>query len=146
MSAKDDAGPPEGYQYLREELRFEHTLLTSRMSAYLTGQSFLFTASAIARATNWHGFYYISGCLLPLVGVSASAVVLYSIHTAYERMDQWRAREKEFEGKHPLCIYYPEDRHRKSLLFTTLMPWLFIAVWVTLALLIHVFQPQPGGM
>jgi hypothetical protein len=137
---------PEGYTYLREELRFEHTLLSSRMTYYMTSQSFLFTAAAIARSMNWHGFYWFSGVLLPFVGVAASAVLLYSIHAAYGRLDQWRAREKLFEGKHPLIVLYPEDKHCKSLLFTSLMPWLLIGVWVVFAALIHVFQPQGGGM
>ena len=73
---------------------------------------------------NWQGFYWFSGALLPLVGLAASGTILYSIHTAYGRMDAWRAREKEFEGTHPLVILYPERMHRRSLLFTTLMPWL----------------------
>lgn len=146
MADERDKALPEGYTYLRQELRFEHTLLGSRMTYYMTSQSFLFTAAAIARATHWHGVYWISGVLLPLVGVAASAVLLYSIHAAYGRMDQWRAKEKLFEGRHPLVVLYPEDRHRKSLLFTTLMPWLLMGVWITFAVLIHVFQPSGGGM
>ena len=137
---------PEGYSYLREELRFEHTLLGSRMTYYMTSQSFLFTAAAIARGMHRHGVYWLSGALLPVVGIAASLVVLFSIHAAYGRMDQWRAKEKTFEGKHPLVVVYPEDKHRTSLLFTTLMPWLFTGVWIVFAVLIHVFQPHAGGM
>ena len=148
--AKDDianAGEiPAGYKFLREELHFEHTLLGGRMTYYMTSQSFLFTAAAIARATQWHGVYWFSGVMLPLVGVAASAVLLDSIHAAYGRMDRWRAKEKLFEGRHPLVVLYPEDKHRKSLRFTTLMPWLFIAVWLAFAALIHAFRPQAGGM
>jgi hypothetical protein len=40
---------PKGYTYLREELRFEHTLLGGRMTYYMTSQSFLFTAAAFRR-------------------------------------------------------------------------------------------------
>jgi hypothetical protein len=137
---------PEGYMYLRGELRFEHTLLGGRMTYYMTSQSFLFTAAAIARGMQSNGCYWLSGVLLPLVGVASSVVLLYSIHAAYERMDQWRAKEQEFEGKHPLIVLYPEDKHHKSLLFTTLMPWLLIVVWMAFAILIHVLQPQAGGM
>lgn len=137
---------PEGYKYLREELRFEHTLLGGRMTYYITSQSFLFTAAAIARATNWNGFHWFSGALIPLVGIASSAVILYSIHAAYGRMDEWRAKEKEFAGSHPLVVIFPEEKHKKSLLFTSLMPWLFLGVWVVLAVLIHAFPPQPGGM
>ena len=142
----DDKPLPEGYTYLREELRFEHTLLGGRMTYYMTSQSFLFTAAAIARGMQSHDFYWLSGALLPVVGIVASICLLYAIHAAYGRMDQWRAKEKAFEGKHPLIVLYPEDEHRKSLLFTSLMPWLFIAVWIVFAILIHIFQPQTGGM
>jgi hypothetical protein len=138
--------PPEGYTYLRQELRFEHTLLGSRMTYYMTSQSFLFTTAAIARVVHWHGVYWFSGVLVPLVGIAASGVLLFSIHAAYGRMDEWRAKEKLFEGKHPLVVLYPEDKHRKSLMFTTLMPWLLIGVWVIFAVLIHIFPPQAGGM
>ncbi|MBP3955646.1 hypothetical protein J8F10_10175 [Gemmata sp. G18] len=137
---------PEGYTYLRQELRFEHTLLGSRMTYYMTSQSFLFTTAAIARAVQWHGVYWFSGVMVPIVGIAASAVLLFSIHAAYGRMDQWRAKEKLFEGKHPLIVLYPEEKHRKSLLFTTLMPWLLISVWIVFAVLIHIFKPQGGGM
>ena len=137
---------PEGYTYLRQELRFEHTLLGSRMTYYMTSQSFLFTTAAIARSVQWHGVYWFSGVMVPLVGVAASGVLLFSIHAAYGRMDQWRAKERLFEGTHPLIVLYPEDKHRKSLLITTLMPWLLVAVWLALAALIHLFHPQGGGM
>ena len=142
-----DAGaPPAGYVYLREELRFEHTLLGGRMTYYMTSQSFLFTAAAIARGTHWRGVYWFSGVMLPVVGVAASAVLLDSIHAAYGRMDAWRKPEKAFAGKHPLVVLYPENKHRKSLLFTTLMPWLFMAVWLAFAILIHLFRPEAQGM
>jgi hypothetical protein len=143
--ADDKTAPvPEGYKYLREELRFENTLLVGRLTAYITSQSFLFTASAVARGTNWRGFYWISGGLLPLVGVAASVIMLEVVRTAYGRMDEWRAKEKAFAG-HPLVVLYPEGAHKRSLLFTTLMPCLFLAVWVAFVVLIHVFQPQAGG-
>ena len=92
------------------------------------------------------GCYWLSGVLLPFVGVASSVVLIYSIHSAYERMDQWREKEKQFEGKHPLVVLYTESKHHKSLLFTTLMPWLLIVVWVVFAALIHILQPQAGGM
>ncbi|VTR92863.1 unnamed protein product [Gemmata massiliana] len=142
----EDDNLPAGYLYLHEELRFEHQLLGSRMTYYMTSQSFLFTTAAIARAMQWHGVYWFSGVLVPLVGIAASAVLLFSIYAAYGRMNDWRAKEKLFEGKHPLIVLYPEDKHRKSLLFTTLMPWLLMRVWAVFTLLIHVFQPQGGGM
>lgn len=142
----EDGKPPAGFLYLREELRFEHQLLGSRMTYYMTSQSFLFTTAAIARSVQWHGVYWFSGIMVPLVGIASSAVLLFSIHAAFGRLDQWRAKEKQFEGKHPLIVLYPEDKHRKSLLFTILMPWLLIGVWLALAVLIHVFEPQGGGM
>lgn len=100
MASDDENGMtlPEGYTYLRRELRFEHTLLGSRMTYYMTSQSFLFTAAAIARATHWHGVYWFSGIMIPIVGVASSAVLPFSIRAAYQRLDQWRAKEKLFEG------------------------------------------------
>ncbi|VTS00551.1 unnamed protein product [Gemmata massiliana] len=142
----NDEKPPAGYLYLREELRFEHQLLGSRMTYYMTSQSFLFTTAAIARSVQWNGVYWFSGVMVPVVGIAVSVVLLYSIYAAYERMAQWREQEKTFVGKHPLVMPYPEDKHRKSLMFTTLMPWLLIGVWVALAVLIHIFEPQGGGM
>lgn len=109
----DESGkPPAGYLYLREELRFEHQWLGSRMTYYMTSQSFLFTTAAIARAVHRNGVYWFSGVLVPLVGIVTSAVRLNSIHAAYERMDRWREKEKPFEGTHPLVVLYPEDEHR----------------------------------
>jgi hypothetical protein len=138
--------PPAGYLYLREELRFEHTLLGSRMTYYMTSQSFLFATAAIARAVQWHGVYWFSGIMVLPVGVATSAVLLFTTYAAFGRLDQWRAKEKQFEGKHPLIPLYPANKHRKSLLFTILMPWLLIGVWLALAVLIHLIKPQGGGM
>jgi hypothetical protein len=144
MAEDSGSALPEGYKYLREELRFENTLLVSRLTAYITSQSFLFTASAIARGTNYHGFYWVSGFLMPLIGVAASALMLAVIRAAYKRIDEWREKERAFAG-HPLVVLYSDRDHARSLLFATLMPGLFLGVWVALAVLIHVFQPQSGG-
>lgn len=90
----DESGkPPAGYLYLREELRFERQWLGSRMTYYMTSQSFLLTTAVIARAVDWNGAYWFSGVLVSLVGIAASAVRLNSIHAAYERMDRWREGE-----------------------------------------------------
>lgn len=142
----DEGKPPAGYLYLREELRFEHQLLGARLASYMTSQSFLFTAAAIARGVQWNGVYWFSGVLVPVVGVAASAVLLFSIHAAYGRMREWRRRERDFVGKHPLVVVSPEAEHRKGLLFTTLMPWLLTGVWLVLAVLVHVFRPTAGGV
>lgn len=111
----------------------------------MASQSFLFTTAAIARIMEWHGVHWFSGVLVPLVGIAASLVLLLSIQAAYERLDGWRAKEKVFEGQHPMVVLYPDTKHRRSLLFTTLMPWLFITVWLVVAVLIHLFQPHDGG-
>lgn len=95
----DESGkPPAGYLYLREELRFERQWLGSRMTYYMTSQSFLLTTAAIARAVDWNGVYWFSMGLVSLVGIAASAVRLNSIHAAYERMDRWRAEGEAVRG------------------------------------------------
>ena len=144
-AACPDDKPPAGYLYLREEMRFEHTLLGGRMTYYMTGQSFLFTAAAVARGTNWEGFYWLSGGVLPLVGVSGSVVMLLAIRAAYARMAVWREKEKRYDGRHPLVYVNPDGKHRHTLLFSTLMPWVFLAVWAAMPVLFHLFRPQSGG-
>jgi hypothetical protein len=70
--------------------------------------------------------------------------MLAVIRAANLRIDEWRANEKAFAG-HPLVVLYSDRDHARSLLFATLMPGLFLGVWVALAVLINVFQPQSGG-
>src|SRR5262245_41120374 len=45
-------------------------------------------------------------------------------------------------GKHPLIALFPAAMRQPSLLFTTVMPWLFLGVGVALAALYQVFQPS----
>lgn len=66
---------------LREDIRAEDTLIASRVTWYVTSQSFLLTAYAASWQANflWPAFFHV---VLPLAAIALSAVIFSSIYAA----------------------------------------------------------------
>jgi hypothetical protein len=66
---------------LREDIQAEHTLITSRVTWYVTSQAFLLTAYAMSWNAGfvWPGFFHRA---LPIAAMALSVVILTSIYAA----------------------------------------------------------------
>ena len=76
------------------EIQAEHTLISHRLNWYVTSQSFLFTAYAIAGGVNeWRTFFQYG---MPLVGVALSVLALMAIWSALEVQRDLIKVQKDF--------------------------------------------------
>jgi hypothetical protein len=139
----------ERLQFYRDEIKHEYDLLGQRVSWYVTSQSFLITAYAIAFSrepfpTNWFACY-----VLPSLAILVSLLSLGAIHGATDTADMWMARRAALvkalddagsDELRDFSIARWEPGHidrvrRNSLWFPKLIPWLFICAWLTTAVL-----------
>jgi hypothetical protein len=83
-----DTNAWEFFEYIRAETKHEHSLLISRVTWYITCQSFLLTVYAVSycnsRTPNW-----FSNVLLPLLAIAITVPAYYMIRGATETIKQW---------------------------------------------------------
>lgn len=127
-------------QFIREEIRFEHTVLGNRISAYLASQAFLVTAFAISGQAihrsqlDYMLFAYL---VLPLVGALISRWIYLSVAESVARIDKQRALIYcQSSPLRPLIDQLrPEvgnKEHRRSLVYAVRVPVLFGCLWMAI--------------
>lgn len=101
MANNADKGrvPPE-YKLFREEIRFEHSQINSRMSWYLASQTIFAGAFALLAADSR---LRIVLCLIPVVGVFMSVFALLGVHAAATKINWLRLKG---ESRHLDRPYY----------------------------------------
>ena len=135
--------------FYRSEIQHEYTLLYSRVSTYVTSQSFLTIAFASAmnnRGTTSDGvFSFWFPIVLSLIGIITSLTVRGGITGAIETIALWHIKQdrlfandvamndydvhREFSNKSD-----PIDRkHRRILEFAQIMPYVFLIAWCLFA-------------
>jgi hypothetical protein len=125
------------FQTFRDEIKSEHNLIASRLNWYVTAQSFLIIAFAIAEATGFTWFRWFSRVLLPAVGFLASLLILPSVVAALKTIQLWHAKQEEFLKHHPeFKVSFELSRnswlHEASLAFPKLFPLLFGLFWLVI--------------
>ena len=158
-----DGLPPESdkvslLQYYRDEIKHEFSLLSNRVSAYISSQSFLIIAFASAMGnTNpqWGGlFRLVFPCALSILGLVLSLQGWLGIRAACDTIILWHVKQNAlFENDPTMSAYHvtrPPSRrrgqhavdrtHEQSMLFALGAPWTFGAAWAglgVLALFLH---------
>ncbi len=124
----------EEYKFVREEIRFQHTLLGYRLGLFLNSQVFLCTAYSISIAND---IDCLSG-MLSFVGLILAFLMHFGVKTAKDRLKQWREKEKEYKE---LSVFIPASKeiHNKSLWFPTYAPWIFLFFWLILVIKITIY-------
>lgn len=87
----------EKLKYYRAETQHEYSLMLTRLSAYMTSQSFLFIAYPAAMGTTVGGdtrFSLPVSLLLCALGLTLSLHVYPSLKGAVDRTDMWREMER----------------------------------------------------
>ena len=133
------------YDLLQREIHFEHTQVASRMSWYVTSQSFLFAAFAVSGSSG-HRFAWLSG-LIPWLGILTSLLIGFALIAAIESLGRLRAYRREIvQGDAALLAlgWLSRSRQQESWLQhfnhkawihglglapPLLMPWLFLIGW-----------------
>jgi hypothetical protein len=134
---------------MRDEVKHEQSVLGSRISSYITSQSFLISAYAVAnnhQADRWgFGFRFYVSMTLSLVGFLLSARATPGIIDASNIIARWHDRQDQLLIDHPeLEIYQTFSREemkgvrRRDLWFAQAAAYIFMAAWVILAILAFV--------
>lgn len=135
----------------RDEIQFESQMLSGRLGAYLSSQSFLVIAYASTMNAGWAQpgvFVLLVSLPLALLGFVLSLDALRSIRTSYGVIQRWHDRQNALlEGHGHLADYWPTDhagdqpprdptlerRFREGTLFAIRSPWIFGVAWIYLA-------------
>ena len=135
----------------RGEIQFESQMLSSRLGAYLSSQSFLIIAYASTMNAGWAKpgvFMLLVSLPLTLLGFVLSLDALRAIKSSYGVIQRWHDRQNALLEQHAdLADYWPthhrEDepprdptlsrRFHEGSLFAIRSPWIFGIVWIYLA-------------
>ena len=77
----------EIFEIVHREIQHEHNLISSRMSWYVTSQSFLMAAFAVSGGAN-HSFQWLARPFLPILGIVTSLISWLSLIAAVEAMNR----------------------------------------------------------
>ena len=127
--------PSFEYQTIRSEIQAEHSLISNRLNWYVTAQSFLIIAFAIAEATGFTWFRWFPRLLLPFLGLPCSLLIFPSIAAACSTIELWHEKQDDFfknhgEFKNAFRLERKPLSHPVSLLFPKLIPILFGLFWL----------------
>ena len=135
----------ELFRYFRDEIKHEYTLLTGRVTWYITCQSFLLTVYAISYA-NSGGRNWFSNFFLPLFSITVTLLALNMINGAIITILMWSDMRKHLITANPslksviITRWRHQENnydaiHRRSLWFPKRIPMLFIVAWALIAIL-----------
>ena len=85
--------PKELYELVDQEVHREHSLISHRMTWYVTSQSFLMAAFAVSSSQN-HSFKWLSTLFLPILGILTSLITLGSLIAALVAMSEFKEQKK----------------------------------------------------
>lgn len=135
----------------RNEIQFESQMLSGRLGAYLSSQSFLVIAYASTLTAGWAkpgAFVLLVSLPLALLGFVLSLDALRSIRTSYGVIQRWHDRQNALLEQHGhLADYWPTEhgadepprdptlgqRFHEGTLFAIRSPWIFGTAWIYLA-------------
>ncbi|GGF75095.1 hypothetical protein GCM10011402_29710 [Paracoccus acridae] len=135
----------------RNEIQFESQMLSGRLGAYLSSQSFLVIAYASTMNAGWTKpgiFVLLVSLPLALLGFVLSLDALRSIRTSYGVIQRWHDRQNALLEQHgDLADYWPTEhgkdepprdptlsrRFHEGTLLAIHSPWIFGIAWIYLA-------------
>jgi hypothetical protein len=151
------------FLYFRKEVQHEFDLISGRLNAFLSAQSFLILAYAAAM-NNTHPkngvlFPLLFPMIIAIIGVGLSFQAHSGISGADETVNLWNQKIYKLIEKYPWLKQYESGRreqnnttingkvidstHEKSLLFARNSPWIFGIAWfffAALAIILHYFK------
>lgn len=148
-------------RFYRSEIKDEFALLSNRVGAHISAQSFLIIAYASAMGNlnpQWgHHFRLIFPPMLALLGIVNSIQAWLGIRAASDTIALWRLKQHELLTHYPALAAYHVDRpfvkrrdgkivditHERSLVFARWSPLTFIVAWLifaTIALWLNNFR------
>jgi hypothetical protein len=125
------------FKFVREEIRFQHQQLNSRVGAYLASQSFLVTAMIASSrgGAGQPGLKFVSLAALPLIGICISIWILGAIRGAWSRIEEQRKVMEKYQVREKLMAEDPNNQaHERGRFYAFAVPRAFVAFWAIAAL------------
>lgn len=126
-------------KFYRGEIRFESDMLSSRLNAFISSQSFLvigYASSMSASLERWHNpFSLVFPPSLALLGLVLALYAWPGIEAAWKVIAQWHAKQEELLARRgDLAEYGPSgasarDRLRRGTMFAQYAPRVFAVAW-----------------
>jgi hypothetical protein len=132
----------ESLRVCRDEIQHEYTILSNRLSSYITSQAFLASGYAVSMGNNVPTWGHLIRMVLPLtlgvLGVLLSLRALPGISGASRVIEMWHERQYALMAACEFADYAvmqaPEYRaiQSRGLAFSKAAVWAFGAGWVVL--------------
>ena len=124
-------------RFIREEVRFQHTLIGTRLSWFVSAQAFLVTPFAICISNQVSRTWPLAFVGIPFLGIALSLLIVQGIQQAIRRIEEQHMRMLTYDTDHLIGPPDPVGQTR-SLRFATWTPWIFSTFW-TVIILIGIF-------
>lgn len=119
------------FKFLREEIRFQHTLINYRISWYVSSQAFLLSACAISMGSaERNQLQWFSRLALPVLGMVLSIVISPGVFYAWQRITQHRKTLEEYVNKSIFPTLEPIPS-LAAVIYAFAAPLMFFILWLT---------------
>jgi hypothetical protein len=144
----DHASDLDKLKFYREEIKAEFALLSNRVSAHISSQSFLIIAYASAMGNQhprWgEEFRLLFSIALVILGITTSLQAWLGIRAASDTIALWRSKQNDLLEHNPALEDYRVQRpvvtrrngklvditHERSLVFSRWTPLTFTIAWL----------------
>lgn len=129
-------------KFVRDEIRFEHTVLGNRISAYLASQAFLITAFAISSRFEHRAYVdvlFFSFFGIPILGLYITSYIIPAVEETISRLGLQRSKIYTpglplYEITHRLRPELDNSKHNMSLKYAQKLPLAFGIAWIVILL------------
>jgi hypothetical protein len=128
--------PKDAFEVVHREIHYEHSLISSRMTWYVTSQSFLMTAFAVA-GSQGHRFAWLAQWFIPVLGLATSTIIAPSVWAAIGAMQQLRGESTKLLNETglnriPFGRIHEQNKwfHSLGMLPAKIIPALFAVSWI----------------
>jgi hypothetical protein len=130
-------------RFIREEVKFQHTLIGTRISWFVSAQAFLVTPFAICISNQLSKTWPLAFIGIPFLGIALSLLIVQGIRQAIRRIDQQHQKMAAYSIDH--LIGPPDPIGQKlSLQFATWTPWIFFCFWLMIVAIGILLWTQRG--
>jgi hypothetical protein len=120
-------------RFIREEVKFQHSLIGTRISWFVSAQAFLVTPFAICISNQLSRTWLLAFVGIPFLGIALSLLIVQGIGQALRRIEEQHLRMDAYSTEHLIGPPDPIGQNR-SLRFATWVPWIFFSFWVVVVL------------
>jgi hypothetical protein len=135
--------PVDSFRFCREEVKHEYNVLGSRLTSYITSQSFLFTTYAVSMSNpgpriSGPVFRLVFPLIVCAVGLLTSFRAQAGIVSCVRLINAWHDRQMELHDDPEVKALNPMDNvwmvevHAQSLKFSTAAAYIFGISWLIL--------------